>query len=89
MAAAPWHGPAAQRLWMPLLEAPVPLPRRERDPGKMHPKDTQKKNTHLQTEWFSFEIKHYSQHMPAAFQLFSMHPETHTHTHTAETAKTH
>lgn len=50
VAAAPWHGPAAQRLWMPLLEAPVPLPRRERDPGKMHPKDTQK-NINTCTYW--------------------------------------
>ncbi len=67
VAAAPWHGPAAQRLWMPLWGAPVPLPRRERDPGEMHPEDTQK-DTHWYT--FPFKTKHYLQYVQAALPAF-------------------
>lgn len=53
---------------MPLWGAPVPLPRRERDPGEIHPKDTQK-DTHIQIE-FPFKLKRYLQYVLGAFPAF-------------------
>lgn len=51
---------------MPLLEARAPLPRRERDLGKMHPGGTQKTQTLTNSD-----VKHAKQYMPVCFSSFS------------------